>query len=71
MQVAIFGASYARLANAAREDPDPLPEVQDARRFLAASLEAFSKAGFSSVPLIIRAAARSRGQCGSFKQTAL
>ena len=43
MQAAIFGASYARLANAAREDPDPLPEVQDARRYLASALEGFSK----------------------------
>lgn len=41
----MFGASYARLANAAREDPDPLPEVQDPSRYLAAALEAFSKVG--------------------------
>ena len=45
-QVAVSGASYARLANAAREDPDPLPEVQDAWHFLVAALEAFSKVPF-------------------------
>ena len=33
-----YTSSYARLGNAAKEDPDPLPGIADTNKYLAASL---------------------------------
>ena len=40
-----YSAAYARLHNAAHIDPDPLPEVMDAKRYLAESLGRMSQVG--------------------------
>ena len=45
-----YASAYARLAHAAKADPDPLPGVNDARGFLATSLSTFSQVSGQSVP---------------------
>ena len=48
-----YSASFAPLHNAALAEQDVLPEVQDARLYLANSLGSFSRAHTGQVPSLI------------------
>ena len=40
-----YSAAYARLHNAAYNEPDPFPSVQDTSKYLAESIGRFSQVG--------------------------
>lgn len=40
---AVYTSAYARLAYAAKAEPDPLPRIQDSRQYLVTQLAGFSQ----------------------------
>ncbi|KAK9798958.1 hypothetical protein WJX73_010520 [Symbiochloris irregularis] len=49
-----YTSSYARLGNAAKTDPDPVPGVQDVKGFLATSLAKFAQGRQGQLPGLLQ-----------------
>lgn len=57
-----YSAAYARLHNAAYNEPDPFPSVQDTSKYLAESIGRFSQAHPGRVAQLVQSHVPPEGQ---------
>lgn len=58
-----YGATFVHLYNAGRKEEDPLPEINDPKQFLVASLANISSRAPGTYPRIITESGTSKSSC--------